>query len=227
MSVSDFLFGTTDHNAERELLNYRPGKGRTKDWGDHLGDWLTGQGSVLDKRVEELYVADLKKTYGEDIDALSALPGYEPLTLTKDTDKTVLERQIARRAPVLEALNAAQSSGLTLDTSTLGSKPTAGAIQGLAAKAERNRIEGKERKAEEKEQDRYEAEVLREEGRELRQDKRLAQERLLSAQTNQMNMQLEYARLAQADRQRATDRKDKALMMLIQGLGNLGGAFTI
>ena len=40
-------------------------------------------------------------------------------------------------------------------------------------------------------------------------------------------MTLEYARLERQDRQAAQDRKDKALMTLLQGLGNLGAAFTI
>ena len=40
-------------------------------------------------------------------------------------------------------------------------------------------------------------------------------------------MQLEYARLDQRDRERRADRKDKAMMMLLQGLGNLGAGFTI
>jgi len=52
-------------------------------------------------------------------------------------------------------------------------------------------------------------------------------QRQLTAETNQMQMQLEYARLAQEEKYRAQDKKDKALMMLLQGLGNLGAAFTI
>ena len=49
----------------------------------------------------------------------------------------------------------------------------------------------------------------------------------MNAENNRMTTQLEYARLAQQDRQNAQDRKDKAIMMLMQGLGNLGTAFTI
>ena len=67
----------------------------------------------------------------------------------------------------------------------------------------------------------------REDRRDLRQDKQLAQDRALQADTNRMQLQLEYARLDQADRQRAQDRQDKALMTLLQGLGNLGAAFTL
>ena len=47
------------------------------------------------------------------------------------------------------------------------------------------------------------------------------------SQAIKMQLQLEYARLAQSDRQRAADRKDKAIMALLSGLGNLGAGFTI
>ena len=41
------------------------------------------------------------------------------------------------------------------------------------------------------------------------------------------NMNLEYARLAQADKYRREDKREKAILALIQGLGNLGAGFTI
>ena len=70
------------------------------------------------------------------------------------------------------------------------------------------------------------------------QDKRLWQDKQegrqqrqlelqMNADNNKMQMQLEYSRLAQADKNAQADRKDKAMMMLLQGLGNLGSAFTI
>lgn len=68
---------------------------------------------------------------------------------------------------------------------------------------------------------------IRQERADIRQDKRLAQDRRLSAETNQINVQLKYAQLAQADRNRQQDRKDRAIMSLISGLGNLGAAFAI
>jgi hypothetical protein len=69
--------------------------------------------------------------------------------------------------------------------------------------------------------------ALREDGQNARQDKRLAQDRRLTAETNQMQLQLEYARLAQSDRNRRQDRKDRAIMSIVSGLGNLGAAFAI
>ena len=58
-------------------------------------------------------------------------------------------------------------------------------------------------------------------------DRDRAQERLLTAETNQMNLQFKYAQLAQSERIRAQERKDTAIMALVNGLGNLGAAFAI
>lgn len=73
----------------------------------------------------------------------------------------------------------------------------------------------------------FERQDIRQERADIRQDKRLAQDRRLSAETNQMQLQLEYARLAQSDRNRQQDRKDRAIMSIVEGLGNLGAAFAI
>ena len=51
--------------------------------------------------------------------------------------------------------------------------------------------------------------------------------RQMNAENNAMQMQLEYSRLAQSDRQRTADRRDQAMMALLGGLGNLGAAFTV
>ena len=87
----------------------------------------------------------------------------------------------------------------------------------------------KDRKKEAKD-DQYELlkwQAMRDDARDNRQDKRLAQDRRLTAETNQMQLQLEYARLAQSEKNRMQDRKDRAIMTLVSGLGNLGAAFAI
>ncbi len=61
--------------------------------------------------------------------------------------------------------------------------------------------------------------------KEARREAALTRE--MNAENNAMQMQLEYSRLAQADATRAQDRKDKAIMALLSGLGNLGAGFTI
>ena len=63
------------------------------------------------------------------------------------------------------------------------------------------------------------------ESKERRLDRQL--DKQMNAENNAMKMQLEYSRLAQADRYKAQDRKDKAIMMLVHGLGNLGTLFTV
>ena len=85
----------------------------------------------------------------------------------------------------------------------------------------------KQRRREKKSDERYDAEVLRADT--IRKEGRLDRlnERAMQADTNRMQLQLEYARLDQAERMRAQDKKDKALMTLLQGLGNLGAAFTL
>lgn len=67
----------------------------------------------------------------------------------------------------------------------------------------------------------------REDRRDARQDLQRAQERKDALELRRDNMNLEYARLSQADANRAQDRKDKAIMALLGGLGNLGAGFTI
>ncbi len=58
-----------------------------------------------------------------------------------------------------------------------------------------------------------------------RQDRALT--RQMNAENNAMQMQLEYSRLDREDRRTAQDRKDKAVMALLSGLGNLGSFLTV
>jgi len=52
-------------------------------------------------------------------------------------------------------------------------------------------------------------------------------DRASRAEEGAMRMELEYARLAQQDREDKQARKDKMMMMMLQGLGNMGAGFTI
>ena len=67
----------------------------------------------------------------------------------------------------------------------------------------------------------------REDRRDARAELTRAQERKDSLELRRDNMNLEYARLSQADANRAQDRKDKAIMALLGGLGNMAAGFTI
>ena len=55
----------------------------------------------------------------------------------------------------------------------------------------------------------------------------LEKQDLRNNQTQQMNLQLGYARLAQEEKNRREDKKEKALLNLLSGLGNLGAAFAL
>ena len=79
----------------------------------------------------------------------------------------------------------------------------------------------------ERQDDLLERQDIRQDRSDARQDKRLAQDRRLTAETNQLQLQLQYAQLVQSDRNRRQDRKDRAIMSIVSGLGNLGAAFAI
>lgn len=68
---------------------------------------------------------------------------------------------------------------------------------------------------------------IREDRKDARQRLELAEQRKDNLELRRDNMNLEYARLSQADANRAQDRKDKAIMALLGGLGNMAAGFTI
>ena len=138
----------------------------------------------------------------------------------------------------VKALQDVQASNPNLDISTLSPTANAGAIYGASGKAtkqatetkekeNRDRIKAETRRQEKRADDRYRSEVLRED----RKDERARLERLENKRSEielrRDNMNLEYARMERADRRDAQARKDKAIMTLISGLGNLGAAFTV
>jgi len=139
------------------------------------------------------------------------------------------------------ALQQGEATGY-LDIDKLSPNAGAGTILGLTNKGQREeqRIDEQRiydrrtgREDEIRRQDRERADKLlerqdiRQDRADARQDKRLAQDRRLTAETNQLQLQLQYAQLAQADRNRRQDRKDRAIMSIVSGLGNLGAAFAI
>ena len=99
----DLLFGSVEENAEREYASYKPGKGRKKDLGDHIGDFLTGRGAAIDRAVEQQHIDRLKKTYGTTVDELNSQPNVSIGPFTKDTDADVLQQEIAVAKPKAQA----------------------------------------------------------------------------------------------------------------------------
>ena len=119
----DWLFGSVEDQAEREYQSgaYTPGKGRKKDWGDHIGDFLTGnRGAAIDRAVEQQHVKKLTRDKGILLGELNAQPNVNIGPITKDTDELVLDQQIAVAKPKAQA---ALSSERGEDISCPSSRP--------------------------------------------------------------------------------------------------------
>ena len=212
----DWLLGTVEEQAQRELAEYSPKTGQRKqDWGDIIGDKIFGRKEAIDKAVADLHVSNLTDNYGTQINRYGDVVGGEDVSnLRRLTEKQVVNRLASNR----ELMGARSEAGATTgdDITTFQDLNTPEAVRARASKLLKETQEGKEEKAENK------LDLIRSEGR---LDRNL--QRQLTAENNKMQLQLEYARLAQSDRQRTADRKDKAIMALLGGLGNLGAGFTI
>lgn len=220
----DLLFGTVAENAKREYGEedrYDPETGtRTKSPGDRVGDFFTGRGNAIDRAVQQRHIQQLQEEYDTDLRDLQNLPGYEPLEITKNTKGNVIAKEIKRRRGVLNALQEMQGSVPDFDTSKLGSNPSIGQIRGAGLSQLANQQETKQNEERDRRLDRQERLFNR-------QDLSNERARKDDLMFRRDNLQFQYAQLAQADRQRAQDRQDKALMLLIRGLQNVGQAFTV
>lgn len=118
----------------------------------------------------------------------------------KDTDPDTILARTLQRQQITSSQNAdtRAADALTLQGQQLTFE------QNRAAENDRNRWDDK---------------------RERREENALT--RQMNAENNAMQMQLEYSRLAQQERQNSRDRKDKALMVLLQGFNNLTAGFTV
>ena len=246
----DFLFGSVEENAEREHASYDPRTGkRKKDLGDHIGDFITGRGSAIDEAVKREHTDRLNRSYGVTIGELNNTPGIS-LQIDDRTDPTVLEQQInaakPKAAAMKSALQQAALADVVIDTTKL-TTPEA-VIQHVVStkkgrtdkkeKEERDRkfteTRRQEDRAERLERERVAREDARMEQLDFREDRKDERARLdrmedrrLTAEQNKMQMQLSYDRLAMQERNNMQARKDKAIAMLFQGLGNLGAGFAI
>ena len=249
-AINNFLFGTVEEEAERELLEYKPGRGRKKSLGDQIGDFITGRGTAIDKEVEKQYVDKLNNKYGTTLTELSTMPGLNVPTITKDTNPDQLAQTVQLLTPKYQALKTAQQTagqqGAIINPNKF---TTPEAIYAETARQVRDREEAvfQKRRGEQRsdlEETRayqegllrdtrayneglIERQDLKEERKDIRASLERAENRKLTAETNQMQLQLQYANLDQQQKFRREDRKDRAIMQLIAGLGNLGAAFTI
>lgn len=231
----DLLFGSVKDHAKRELENYDFETGtRKKDLGDYIGDFLTGRGAAIDAKVKDLYKQQLTDAYGEKIDRIqsSVIPGAgEGIEITDRTDPRKLGAKVNSAIGKVDAAERVIATNPNADLSGLTGKESVGTILQTGAKQKQDYEKSEEERIYNRrigrENNLLERQAIREDRRDARQDKRLAQDRLLAAETNQMNLQFKYAQLAQSERIRAQERKDRAIMTLINGLGNLGAAFAI
>jgi len=217
-----------DLNKRATDIEFDTGDRFRQAWGMLIGKDYSKEGllkGAADYRNQEL--DDIYGAQSKGIKLGPLTPEYQGAA-----GKTVSELDVAiandkRRA---DALEQGEATGY-LDTSKLSPTASAGTILGLTNKGKRETDKKNEKEIYERgvrrENDLLERQDIREERKDARQDKRLAQDRRLTAETNQMQLQLEYARLAQADKNRREDRKEKALLTLLSGLGNLGAAFAI
>ena len=221
------------------------------NWQDSLGAWMAGSSKekVL-AAAQKVRDKKLNDAYGGQASTNTANLGPLSSTYTSATNKTESEMksELATDGARAKALQVAIGDG-ELDVGTLSSNASVGAILGqnskakkAAAEATRLKLDG-ERKAE-KASDRTYAEGLttaaniradrKEERMYAREDRKDERARLDRLENKRMEMELrgdemkfKYAQLAQSDKMARQDRKDRAMMTLIRGLGNLGAAFTV
>jgi len=208
----------------------------------------TGAGSNMVKgnAIEEIYKRGVGPSGDYDIGLLGKMTGVTQ----EDVDnygKTVTQKRLARtydsqletagarkvqwgddETTVQSLLRKAQEAKNLKKTEP--SRVRTDEARARAVTNQQNRLisaENRAIRAENTEASRYERELLREDRKDARAALERAQNRKDTLELRRDNMNLEYARLAQADRQRAQERSDRAFMMLLQGLGSLGEAFTV
>ena len=250
------MFGLFDPTkvAESQLSSYDPKTGRReKDLGDHIGDAamsiiMPGFGGKVDQATQDLYVDTLKEGAGNRLTRYGSVVGGEDTSNLSRLSATQLDQRLSAN----EALKGARNQAVAAtgrDRAEYMDLSDPDAILSLAA----THVKA-DRKAE-KAQEKAEAAAIRQEGYE-RQDSLYAhqtqQTNLMNAHNaDQANKQrahefaVQEARNAQtmqlammdreakmADRQymreeRAADKRQQSIMMLIKGLSQLGAGFSI
>jgi hypothetical protein len=228
------LNGTRTGSADRE---------GAWNWQDDVGAFLAGSNkeSILalakkkaDSQLEESLsgrIADVEANLGTLSGKYSGVNGK--------TQKEVLSQLSQDEARIKALVQARTTKGFdvasldpnasAVDILSATSKQVNKTADEITAKADRKESNALEyTKSRDRERDRrydIESERMWNDKKEGRLNR--AQEMRINAENNAMQMQLEYSRLSQADATRSQDRKDKAIMALLGGLGNLGAGFTI
>jgi hypothetical protein len=255
MPIFGFLPGASEQDMiDREVADLNPTRTGSADrtgswnWQDGFGAWLAGtnrdrviQGAAdkENRRLQQLY-SGRAQTNSETLGSLAPRYTGNPEGLTVQEIEARIAQDELRGETFVAASANPNFDGSTLDPNSGVTAITAAVSAGNQAKddkdkADRNtetrRQEGRQLSAERRQSQRelgIESRARDQRNHELslsRLDSREA--RLRAAESDQLTLQLEYARLGQRDRERRADRKDKSMMMLLQGLGNLGAGFTI
>tara|TARA_Y100000389_G_scaffold65323_2_gene61400 strand:+ start:8328 stop:9020 length:693 start_codon:yes stop_codon:yes gene_type:complete len=222
---------SADAMARREVADLNETRTGSADregawnWQDDIGAFLAGSNreSIIalaktkaDSQLEESLsgrIADVEANLGTLSGKYSGVDGK-----TKKAVQSDLSQDEARIKALVQARTTKGFNVADLD-------PNASAVDILAATSKQ--VNDNDDAVTLKADTRYdnERDYRRSVEREGRLDRNL--ERQMNAENNKMQLQLEYARLAQSDRQRTADRKDKAIMALLSGLGNLSAGFTV
>jgi len=249
MSIFGFLPGADVNSiVQREINNNDLNSRRTGfsdrtgawNWQDDIGAWMAGTNKDEILRLAKIKAnEDLTEHYSAKAGTNAGLLGHLTPEYQGVGSKTVqeLDQQLAadyqRGLQLQKTLGQGDiTPGDISKTASLGEIMSAG-VQGLRntkkGQIESERIYQKGLRDE----IRLQQEGLLERQNE-REDRRDARARLESAEARRDNlelrrdnMNLEYARLNQADVYRAQERKDQAIMMLVQGLTNIGVGFTV
>ena len=243
MSYNDYLTGELSSLSD-DRSNIEWDNGDRLRW---LGNALIGRGAEFSRegvrsRAKTLQEKNVNKALATDrrkIKDLLAGTGIDTSNLTLGGNRTadalkaemsslLTTGQAAQQYAAMEGANLSDiKPGSTLSTITQlaqGLKKTNKEAAEQKVKDENKRIYDRDVK---RADDLYERDLLREERRDARQALQLAEQRKDNLELRRDNMNLEYARLAQADKYRREDKRQQAVVALIQGLGNLGAGFTI
>ena len=218
-------------NNRRTDIEFDAGDYARQAWGALFGKDYSKEGLL--KGAAAVKNQQLTDAYGGR--AQAAQQNLGPLAATYQGPGTLTEAEIKAKIGDDElrgrTLVEAQASNPYLDTSQLNQTSSAGQIAALSGQQLKAGKEADTEKATQKQYNREDALTERLNIREDRKDERARLERLENRRSElelrRDNMNLEYARMERQDRRAAQDRRDKNIMMLMQGLGNLGTAFTI
>ena len=224
-------------NNRRTDIEFDAGDHIRQGWGALFGkDYskqglLDGAAKIRNQQLTDAYQPTADVNANNLLHLTSKFKGVEGKTkaeieslLSQDTARaTALQEQIAQGNITPGEVSADATTGQIVSAGTKGARRTADE----KTQSDREYSRGLVQETREYNRGLLEAENLRQDRKDARTELTRAEERKDTLELRRDNMNLEYARLAQADKYKAQDRKDKAIMMLLQGLGNLGAGFTI